>query len=43
MEFNDGRPYRNDNHFLFWFRDGKIASVREYMDTLHAKEILVVP
>jgi len=28
---------------MFEFRDGKIASTREYLDTLHAKEILVDP
>ena len=37
------RAYRNEYHFLFEFRDGKIARVKEYLDTLHAKEILVDP
>ena len=39
----NGRAYRNEYHFAFEFRDGKIASVKEYMDTIHAKEILVDP
>ena len=30
----DGRPYRNDYCFIFKVRDGKIAEMREYMDTL---------
>lgn len=42
-DLKNGRAYRNDYHFLFEFRGGKIAAVREYMDTIHAKEILVDP
>jgi ketosteroid isomerase-like protein len=42
-DLKNGRAYRNAYHFLMEFRDGKIASVREYLDTLHAKEILVDP
>lgn len=30
-----GREYRNQYHFLVTVRDGKIAEVREYMDTAH--------
>jgi len=42
-DLKNGRAYRNDYHFVFEFRDGKIATVREHMDTMHAKEILVDP
>ena len=35
-----GRPYRNDYHFAFRVRDGKIAGVREYVDTKYASEFL---
>jgi ketosteroid isomerase-like protein len=35
-----GRPYRNDYHFAFRVRDGKIAGVREYVDTKYASELL---
>jgi uncharacterized protein len=33
-----GKPFRNAYHFLFRFRDGKIAELREYMDTAHVVE-----
>lgn len=32
-ETKDGKPYNNTYCFLFRVRDGKIAEVREYMDT----------
>lgn len=32
----DGRVYTNTYHYLFTFRDGLIAEVREYMDTQSA-------
>ena len=35
-----GRPYRNDYHFAFRLRDGKLAAVREYVDTQYAQELL---
>jgi hypothetical protein len=35
-----GRPYRNDYHFAFRIQDGKVAAVREYVDTQYAKELL---
>lgn len=36
----DGKTYENCYHFLFEFdHDGKIAKVREYMDTAHVAEI----
>jgi uncharacterized protein len=34
----DGRIYANNYHFLVTLCDGKISAVREYMDTIHAKE-----
>ena len=34
----DGRPYENGCIGAFTVRDGRIQSVREYMDTLYASE-----
>ena len=34
----DGRVYANSYHFLVTVRDGKVSNVREYMDTIHARE-----
>jgi ketosteroid isomerase-like protein len=34
----DGKDYQNDFFGLFSVRDGEIQSLREYLDTLHAKE-----
>lgn len=42
-DLKNGRKYRNEYHFILEFRDGKIAKVKEYMDTQHAKAILVDP
>lgn len=36
-----GKIYNNLYHFLFEVRDSKIQAVREYFDTMHAKEVLV--
>lgn len=36
----DGRIYANAYHFLVIVRDGKVFEVREYMDTIHARETL---
>jgi uncharacterized protein len=36
-----GGKYHNVLHFLFEVRDGKIVSVREYLDTLHAQHALM--
>lgn len=33
-DLNDGRVYENQYHMLFTIRQGKIAEVREYADTL---------
>ena len=35
-----GEPYHNDYHFAFEVRDGKIAAVREYLDTLYVQRKL---
>lgn len=34
----DGRVYANSYNFLVTVRDGKVCNVREYMDTIHARE-----
>lgn len=39
-ELPNGRVYNNEYHFLVEVRDGKIASVKEYLDTMHTAEIL---
>ncbi len=36
----NGRNYNNLYHFVFVVRDGKIAIVKEYLDTMHANAIL---
>ncbi|MFA7271021.1 MAG: nuclear transport factor 2 family protein [Sterolibacterium sp.] len=38
-----GRTYNNFYHFLIKVRDGKIASVKEYLDTMHANQVLCTP
>jgi ketosteroid isomerase-like protein len=40
-ETASGNIYNNQYHFLVEVRDGKIQAVREYFDTMHAKEVLV--
>jgi uncharacterized protein len=40
-ELTNGAVYNNHYHMLFFLRDGQIAEVREYGDTLHAKEVFV--
>ncbi|HVN90334.1 MAG TPA: nuclear transport factor 2 family protein [Candidatus Binataceae bacterium] len=39
-KLKNGRVYNNQYHFLFTVRDGKIQAVKEYLDTIHANEIL---
>lgn len=39
-ELPNGRVYNNEYHFLVEVRDGKIAAVKEYLDTMHTAEIL---
>ena len=34
----NGRTYHQQYHFRFTIRAGKIAAVREYLDTLHVQE-----
>jgi len=34
-ELKNGRVYSNEYHFVLTFRNGKIAAVREYLDTQH--------
>ena len=36
-----GKRYQNRYHFLVVVRDGKVHGLKEYMDTQHAKEVLV--
>jgi ketosteroid isomerase-like protein len=38
-DLRNGRQYRQQYHFLIEFRDGKIANVREYLDTQHAWDV----
>ena len=33
-----GKVYNNRYHFRFTVQDGKVKEVREYMDTMHARE-----
>ena len=42
-DLKNGRLYRQQYHMLMEFRDGKIASVREYLDTQHAYDVWVAP
>jgi ketosteroid isomerase-like protein len=35
-----GKTYQNRYHFLCEVRGGKIQAVREYLDTMHANEVL---
>ncbi len=35
-----GKVYSNQYHFLFVFRDGKVAAFKEYMDTERVTDIL---
>jgi ketosteroid isomerase-like protein len=42
-DLRSGRKYRQQYHFLIRFRDGKIAAVREYLDTHHAFDVWIKP
>jgi uncharacterized protein len=42
-DLKNGRQYRQEYHMLLKFRDGKIMSVREYLDTQHANDIWAAP
>jgi len=39
-KMKSGKTYQATYHFLFIVRDGKIQSAKEYLDTMHANEIL---
>jgi len=40
-DLKNGRKYRQEYHFMLGFRDGKIATVHEYLDTHHAHDVWV--
>jgi uncharacterized protein len=42
-DLKNGRKYRQEYHMLLTFRDGRIASVREYLDTQHANDVWAAP
>jgi uncharacterized protein len=42
-DLKNGRRYRQEYHMLMTFRAGRIASVREYLDTQHANDVWVSP
>ncbi|GAA4887036.1 nuclear transport factor 2 family protein [Ferrimonas pelagia] len=37
----NGMVYNNPYHFLVTLADGKITALREYMDTLHVKQVFL--
>ncbi len=37
----NGKAYRGIYHFLFEIENGKIKTVREYLETMHAQQILI--
>lgn len=39
MDLKNGRKYRQRYHFAIECRDGKVARVREYLDTQHSYDI----
>jgi uncharacterized protein len=42
-DLKNGRKYRQEYHFAIGFRDGKVSSVREYLDTHHAWDVWIRP
>jgi ketosteroid isomerase-like protein len=42
-EIPNGNTYNNDYCFVFELKEGKIRRVREYMDTLRGKELILGP
>ncbi len=36
----NGKTYQNKYHFIFVVKDGKFSEVKEYMDTLHLKDLI---
>jgi len=39
-KMKNGKTYQNLYHFLFVVRNGKIQQVKEYLDTMHANDVL---
>jgi ketosteroid isomerase-like protein len=39
-KLKNGRTYQNQYHLLCVVRDGKIQQVKEYMDTMHANQVI---
>ena len=42
-DLRNGRQYRQQYHFAIELRGGKIAAVREYLDTHHAWDVWIRP
>jgi len=42
-DLKNGREYRQEYHMLLKFKDQKITSVREYLDTQHANDVWAAP
>jgi len=42
-DLKNGRAYRQQYHFKICLRDGKITTVREYLDTQHSVDIWFAP
>lgn len=42
-DLKNGRLYRQQYHMLLAFRNGKVSSVREYLDTQHANDVWSAP
>jgi ketosteroid isomerase-like protein len=42
-ELKNDRVYNNLYHFVFEVRDGKIQSIKEYLDTEHTRAIFLAP
>ncbi len=39
-KMKNGKTYQNTYHFLFIVKGGKIEAVKEYLDTIHAQDVL---
>lgn len=42
-ELRNGRVYNNLYHFAFEVRDGKIQSIKEFLDTEHTRAVFLAP
>jgi len=42
-KLKNGRVYNNLYHFVFEVRDGRIRSIREYLDTEHTRAVFLAP